>query len=89
LFNFEIPNLENGKPTPKLGDILILGSSKIEQHYVRFYLPRMESMFMIGDKIVKVEHSKTISRMLSWSLNEKNVWVRDNLECIDFALNFD
>jgi hypothetical protein len=49
----------------------------------------MESMFMIGDKVIKVEHSRTISRMLSWSLNEKNVWVRDNLENIDFAFNFD
>jgi hypothetical protein len=27
--------------------------------------------------------------MLSWSLNEGNVWVRDNLKNIDFALNFD
>jgi hypothetical protein len=27
--------------------------------------------------------------MLSWSLNEENVWVRDNLKIIDFALNFD
>ncbi len=39
--------------------------------------------------MVNVEHSRTISRMLSWSLNEGNVWVRDNLKNIDFALNFD
>jgi hypothetical protein len=44
---------------------------------------------MIGDKVVKVEHPRTISRMLNWSLNEKNVWVRDNLESINFALDFD
>jgi len=49
----------------------------------------MESMFMIGDKVVKVEHLKTISRMLYWNLNEKNVWFRDNLESIDFASDFD
>jgi hypothetical protein len=49
----------------------------------------MESMFRIGDKVVKVEHFGTISKMLNWSLNEENVWVRDNLEIIDFSLNFD
>ncbi len=46
-------------------------------------------MFRIGDKVVKVEHFGTISKMLNWSLNEENVWVRDNLEIIDFSLNFD
>ncbi len=49
----------------------------------------MESMFKIRDKVVRVEHSRTISRMLSWSLNEKIVQVKDTLESIDFALDFD
>ncbi len=44
LFNIEIPNLENGKHAPRLGDIWICGSVEIDQHYVRFYLPRMESI---------------------------------------------
>ncbi len=46
-------------------------------------------MFKIGDKVVRVEHFKTVLRMLSLSLKEKNVWVKDNLENIDFALDFD
>ncbi len=46
-------------------------------------------MFKIGDKVVKVEHFKTVSRMLGLSLKEKNVWVKDYLENIDFALDFD
>jgi hypothetical protein len=49
----------------------------------------MESMFRTRDKVVRVEHSKTISRMLNWSLNEKIVWVKDNFKSIDFALDFD
>ncbi len=44
---------------------------------------------MIGDKVVKVEHPRTISRMLNQSLNEENVWVRDNFKNIDFALDLD
>jgi hypothetical protein len=54
-----------------------------------FYLLAMENMFRIRDIMVKVEHYGTISRMLSWTLNERNVWVRDNLKNIDFALDFD
>jgi hypothetical protein len=89
LFSFEVPDLANGKPNVKLGDIRILGSLETDQHYVRFYLPGIENMFRIRDKMVKVEHFKAISRMLSWSLNEGNLWVKDNLKNVDFALNFD
>lgn len=46
-------------------------------------------MFRTRDKVVRVEDSKTISRMLNWSLNEKIVWVKDNFKSIDFALDFD
>ncbi len=46
-------------------------------------------MFKIEDKVVRVEHSIIISRMLNWSLNEKIIWVKDNLESIDFSLDFD
>jgi hypothetical protein len=49
----------------------------------------MENMFKIEDKVVRVEHSIIISRMLNWSLNEKIIWVKDNLESIDFSLDFD
>jgi hypothetical protein len=89
LFNFEIPNFENGKPVTKLTHIWILGSLKIDQHYVRFYLLEMESMFKIWDIIVRVEHFGIVSKMLSWSLNKENVWVKNNFKNIDFALNFD
>lgn len=88
-FNFEILDFENGKPTLRLGNIWILASQETEQHYVGFYLLGMKNMFRIGDKVVKVEHFGTISRMLSWRLNKKSIWVRDNLGNIDFSLNFD
>jgi hypothetical protein len=89
LFNFDVPNLANGKLAIGVGDIWIPGSLKTNQHYVRFYLLAMENMFRIRDIMVKVEHYGTISRMLTWTLNERNVWVRDNLKNIDFALDFD
>ncbi len=49
----------------------------------------MENIFKIKDKVVKVEHFRTVSKILSWNLNEKNVWVKDNLESIEFVLDFD
>jgi hypothetical protein len=43
-------------------------------------------MFRIGDIVLRVEHSKTISRMLNWSLNGKNIWLRDNFKNIKFCI---
>jgi hypothetical protein len=54
LFNFEIPSLNNGKPTPKLKIIWILGLIDIKQHYVRLYMLGMEDMFKSEDKIIKM-----------------------------------
>jgi hypothetical protein len=88
-FNFEILDFENGKPTLRLTNIWILRSLETWQHYVRFYLLGMKNMFRIRNKVVKIKHFGTISRMLSSKLNKNSVWVRNNLENIDFALDFD
>ncbi len=82
LFNFEVLGLEIGKHTPQLRDIWILGFTNTEQHYVKFYMPRMDDMFRDGNKMIRVEHYGTISKMLSWSLDLENKWVRDKLEGI-------
>jgi hypothetical protein len=42
MFNFIIPTFENRKFVPKLGDIWILVAMRYEQHFVKFYIPRME-----------------------------------------------
>ncbi len=46
-------------------------------------------MFRVRDGVIRVEHSKTISRMLSWSFSEGNLWIRDNLESIDCVLDLE
>jgi hypothetical protein len=51
-----------------LRDIWIPISLEIDQHHVRFYLPRMENMFKIGDKVVRVEHFRTVSKMYGLGL---------------------
>lgn len=46
-------------------------------------------MFRARNKMIRVEHYGTISRMLSWSLDLENKWVREKLKNIDFAMGID
>jgi hypothetical protein len=43
-------------------------------------------MFRKRDRAIRVEHSKTMSIMSSWSLDKGNKWVKENLESIDSAM---
>jgi len=43
-------------------------------------MPRMEKMFKTRDLIIKVEHFGTISKMLSWNLNDESKWIDEKLE---------
>lgn len=63
IFHFEILSFENGYHDPRLGDIWIPFLDITRQSYVRFYMPSMEILFKVGNRIVKVEHSGTMSRM--------------------------
>jgi hypothetical protein len=46
-------------------------------------------MFRIRDKVIRVQHSRTMFKMSSWSLDKGNKWVEENLESIDFAMSLD
>lgn len=89
IFYFEIPSFENGKPTPRLGDIWTPTLDVTVQCYIKSYMPSIEEMFKIGDIIIKVEHFKTMSWTSSWKLYVGNGWVKENLESIDFAMSLD
>jgi hypothetical protein len=51
---------------PRLGDIWIPKSTPSANHFPRFYIPGVEDLFQVGDRIVCVEHSRTRSRLVSW-----------------------
>jgi hypothetical protein len=51
---------------PRLGDIWIPKSIPSANHFLRFYIPSVEDLFQVGDRIVRVEHSGTRSRHISW-----------------------
>jgi len=48
-----------------------------------FYMPSMEELFRVGDRIIRVEHDTIVSRMLNWKVNLQNSWLRETLETID------
>jgi hypothetical protein len=75
VFDFEILKIENGKLTPRLGNICI-PIDLILEHHIKFYVLGMEKLFRIGDRIIKVKHSKTMSKLLNWKLNVGNYWIQ-------------
>jgi len=41
-------------------------------HQVRFFFPHIDVLFVVGDKVVRVEHSGVESKVLVWRLGRKN-----------------
>jgi hypothetical protein len=52
---------------PRLGDIWIPKSAISPNHFSRFYIPGVEDLFQIGDRI-RVEHGGSRSRLISWRI---------------------
>jgi len=69
IFHFKILSFENGYHAPRLRNIWIPFLDIIRQSYVIFYMPNMENLFKVGDRIVKVEHSSTMSIISIWKLH--------------------
>jgi hypothetical protein len=88
VFDFEILNFENGKPTSRLGNIWIPIDLVLE-HHIKFYILGMEKLFKVGDIVIRVKHSGIMSKLLSWKLNVGSYWIRIFLMNIDFAMGFD
>lgn len=78
--NFTILIFEDKKSAPNLGDILIRVALRFEQHFIKLYIPKMEEIFIIGDKIIKVEHVGTTFRLMNWKLDVENYWVLEHMD---------
>jgi hypothetical protein len=57
---------ERQRGVPRLGDIWIPKSTPLSNHFPRFYIPGVEDLFQVGDRIVRVEHAGSRSRLISW-----------------------
>jgi hypothetical protein len=51
---------------PRLGDIWIPRSEVSSNHFVRLYIHGVENLFQEGDRLLRVEHSGSRSRLISW-----------------------
>jgi hypothetical protein len=57
---------ERQRSVPRLGDIWIPKSPVSFNHFPRFYIPGVEDLFQTGDRVVRVKHAGSRSRLISW-----------------------
>jgi len=50
--------LERQGQVPRLGDIQIHVSPISPNHFVKFYIPSVEDLFWVGDRILRVENTR-------------------------------
>jgi hypothetical protein len=61
---------------PRLGGIWIPKLAVLPNHFVRLYIPGVEDLFQVGDRLLRVEHSGSSSRLISWWIwrNQEGGW---------------
>ncbi len=57
---------ERQRNVPRLGDIWIPKFAVSPNHSAKFYIPGVEDLFQIGDRLVRVEHAGSRSLLISW-----------------------
>jgi hypothetical protein len=60
----------------RLGDIWVPKLAVSPNHFVRLYIPDVEDLFQVGDRLLRVEHSRLRSRLISRRIwrNQEGVW---------------
>jgi hypothetical protein len=51
---------------PRLSDIKIPISPISPSHFVKFYIPSVEDLFWIGDRILKMDNTRLRACLMSW-----------------------
>ncbi len=61
---------------PRLGDVWVPKLAMSPNHFIRLYIPSVEDLFQTGDRLLKVEHTGSRARFISWKIwqNEEGVW---------------
>jgi hypothetical protein len=59
---------ERQRALPRLGDIWIPKSIVSPNHFVQLYIPGVEDLFQEGDRLLRVEHDDSRSRLVSWRI---------------------
>jgi hypothetical protein len=68
--------VERQHSVPRLGDIWIPKLAVSPNHFVKLYIPSVEDLFQVGDRLLRVEHSGSRSHLISWRIwqNQEGVW---------------
>jgi len=56
---------ERQRALPRLRDIWIPKSTVSPNHFVKLYIPNVEDLFQEGDRLIRVEHGGSRSRLIS------------------------
>jgi len=59
---------ERQRGIPKLGDIWVPKTAVSPNHFVRLYILGVEDLFQEGDRLLRVEHGGSRSRLISWRI---------------------
>jgi hypothetical protein len=59
---------ERQRAVPRLGDVWIPKSAVSPNHFVRLYIPGVEDLFQEGDRLLRVQHGGSRSRLISWRI---------------------
>jgi hypothetical protein len=71
------------KQVPWIGDVWILFSPISPNHFNKFFIPRVEDLFRIRNQILRVENSRTRSRLISWrSFDDDNFGIQWQMDSI-------
>jgi len=68
---------EKSESIPRVGDLWIPITTVLLHHKIRFFPSRIEGLFIVGNKVVRVEHIVEKSRILVWRLGKdsKGEWM--------------
>jgi hypothetical protein len=61
---------ERSESIPRIGDLWIPITNVSIHHKIRFFLLGIERLFVVGDKVVRVEHTSEESRISVWRLGK-------------------
>ncbi len=53
---------------PRVGDIWVPISMPTANHFPRIYIPGVEDLFQTGDRVVRIEHGGSRSRLICWRM---------------------
>jgi len=72
-----IESFENIELIPRVGDLWLLVVAVSSFHKIRFFLLRIDALFVVGNKMVRIEHFGVELKALVWRLgqNAKGSWL--------------